>query len=393
MRQTTHDPKLKTREIAVLTNLSAGGARGLRQFAETRTHPWFFQMFPLHGFSIRELMEASRLDGALVYSGDEQRDTFFAELPIPVVDLSSVRSESRLPRVIVDSRRMGSEAARHLLSKGYQHFAFIGFENMVFSTQRAAGFADELTSKTVSLQKCEVFQDGSPEELPQPKRDQRLSDFLKALPKPCGVYVATDTLALRVSILIRELGLHIPGDLALLGSDNREAVCMLASPPLSSVSFPDVELGRLAAERLAGLMDGEGETQGDWLVKPGPVVERASTDSMQIQDPEVQRALNWIQTHSRLGKGVETMAQDLQLSRRDIERRFRRHLNASPLELIQRERVKLVKKNLLQFELSLEEVAERSGFGDAKWMTTVFRRYAGKTPAAFRRQEILRHSG
>ncbi len=93
---------------------------------------------------------------------------------------------------------------------------------------------------------------------------------------------------------------------------------------------------------------------------------------------------------SRAGRRREV---DLQLSRRDIERRFRRYLNASPLELIQRERVKLVQKNLLQFELSLEEVAERSGFGDAKWMTTVFRRYAGKTPAAFRRQEILRHSG
>ena len=338
-------------------------------------------------------MESSHLDGALVYSGDEHRDTFFAELPIPVVDLSSVRSESRLPRVIVDSRSMGREAARHLLSKGYQHFAFIGFENMVFSTERALGFEEELASKSVSLRRCDVIQDGSPEELPRPKRDQLLTDFIRELPKPCGLYVATDTLALRISILIRELGLHIPADLALLGSDNREATCMLASPPLSSVSFPDVELGRLAAERLAGLMDGEGEAQGDWLVKSGPVVERASTDSMQVQDPEVQRALNWIKAHSRLGGGVEKMAVDLQLSRRDIERRFRRHLNASPLELIQRERVKLVRQNLLQFELSLEEVAERSGFGDAKWMTTVFRRYAGKTPAAFRRQEILKHSG
>ncbi len=367
-------------------------ARGLRLFAETQPEPWFFQMLPMHGFSLHALISTSRLDGALVYSGDEQRDRFFAELPIPVVDLSSTRKQGQLPRVIVDSEAFGERAARHFLEKGFQHCAFVGFENMYFSTLRLQGFERGLQHASVSLQHCLVHQDGKPEELPQADRDETLYPFIQALPKPCGLYVATDTLALRLSVLIRELGFSIPNDIALLGSDNREAPCMLASPPLSSVAFPHVEIGRRAAERLSQLMKGVHEDEGDWLVPPDPVCERASTDMMLIPDPDLQLALNWIRDHARDGRGIQDMAKDIQRSRRDLERRFRRYLNSSPLELLQRERVKRVQQELLRAELSLEQIAEQCGFGDAKWMSTVFKRYQGKSPAAYRREQMLQAS-
>ncbi len=74
------------------------------------------------------------------------------------------------------------------------------------------------------------------------------------------------------------------------------------------------------------------------------------------------------------------------ISRRVFERRFRDAMGHSPLQAISRARVERVRELLMQTGLSMDQVAERSGFQSAQRMAAMFRRATGLTPTEYRRQ-------
>jgi LacI family transcriptional regulator len=74
------------------------------------------------------------------------------------------------------------------------------------------------------------------------------------------------------------------------------------------------------------------------------------------------------------------------MSRRSLETGFRKFLGRSPLAEIYRVRGEKIKDLLVQTDLSIEQIAERSGFKDIKRLYVVFRRMTGTSPARWRRQ-------
>ena len=60
---------------------------------------------------------------------------------------------------------------------------------------------------------------------------------------------------------LRELGLSVPGDISVMGYDNRE-ISQFTRPPLTTINFPFLEIGMLAVELLVEQHDG---TTGDNL--------------------------------------------------------------------------------------------------------------------------------
>ena len=82
------------------------------------------------------------------------------------------------------------------------------------------------------------------------------------------------------------------------------------------------------------------------------------------------------------GEVVNAMA----VSRRLLERRFRRALNRGIAEEIRRVHVERAKALLLSTELSVADVATAAGFSEAKHLAVAFRRSSGMTATAYRRQ-------
>lgn len=78
---------------------------------------------------------------------------------------------------------------------------------------------------------------------------------LGALPRPHAVFAAAGDLATAALVVVRELGLRIPQDLALASFDDHPFY-ELFSPPLTAVSQPIDDLGRAALDMLFALMDG-----------------------------------------------------------------------------------------------------------------------------------------
>lgn len=72
------------------------------------------------------------------------------------------------------------------------------------------------------------------------------------------------------------------------------------------------------------------------------------------------------------------------LSRSALERRMKALIGHSPGEEINRIRFGLVERLLMQTDLTLEAIAERTGFAHPQYMAEAFRKRLGITPGQFR---------
>ena len=118
----------------------------------------------------------------------------------------------------------------------------------------------------------------------------------------------------------------------------------------------------------------------------GRDVVRRSSDFLAIADTGVARALQYIHNHAAEPIGIDDVAEAVSISRRSLERRYREALDRAPGDDLRSTRVSLAKQSLIETDLPMPHVAERSGFSDAKVFGMAFRRQTGLTPTAFRAQ-------
>jgi LacI family transcriptional regulator len=89
-----------------------------------------------------------------------------------------------------------------------------------------------------------------------------------------AVFVASDTLAYGAKAALRERGLNVPQDIAMVGFDDLP-FSRFTDPPLTSVRLPAVDLAREAADMLLHLLRGE-EPERKQLILDTQLVVRQS---------------------------------------------------------------------------------------------------------------------
>jgi LacI family transcriptional regulator len=178
----------------------------------------------------------------------------------------------------------------------------------------------------------------------------------------------------------------VPDEVAVLGVDDDEVLCGLASPPLSSVMPDAIGAGRLAAELLDQLMRGGQLKRSEWLLPPLGIITRQSTDVLAIDDPLVVAAIRQIRDHACNGIKVTDVARDLKTTRRVLENRFTKRVGHTPHEEIARVQFRRVEHLLLETELSLAAIAARAGFKHTEYMTVAFTKRHGMPPSRWRQE-------
>ena len=95
--------------------------------------------------------------------------------------------------------------------------------------------------------------------------------------------------------------------------------------------------------------------------------------------------LTWMVEHLDAEVTVDQLAQRALMSSRTFARRFREETGTTPHQWLTHQRVLLAERLLEETQLSVDEIARRSGFGNAAGLRHHFTRVRGTSPAAYRR--------
>jgi LacI family transcriptional regulator len=183
----------------------------------------------------------------------------------------------------------------------------------------------------------------------------------------------------------------VPEEVAIIGVDNDQVLCEASQPSLTSVALDTRRIGFEAASLLDRLMKGENLVE-HIVVPPLEVVTRGSTDTLAIEDPQVAAALAFIRRNACNGIEAGDVVEQVPLSRRTLERRFREQVGKSILTEIHHLRMSRVTQFLEETDLKLDAIAVRCGFNHTPYMAAQFRKHFDMTPGEFRQRSREREN-
>jgi LacI family transcriptional regulator len=313
----------------------------------------------------------------------------------PVVDLYGGLPGFGFPSIRSDEQAVGRLAAEHLIDRGFRRFGFCGYNGTDWSDLRRLGFEKRVTEAGFA---CQTFENpmqarsaGTTEyEEHGARYEKELKRWLESLPKPFGLMACNDSRGRQVLNCCRESGLAVPDDVGVIGVDKDEILCELSDLPLSSVILNAQQIGYEAAALLDRTMAGQAsDGEQSILVQPQGLTTRRSTDVLAIEDRQIAAALRLIREHACEGVNVPFLAKAVGLSRRALERRLHQVLGRSPNAEILRVRLDRVCRLLTESDLPLAEVAERTGFEHAEYLSRLFKKRFGLPPGEFRKRSGL----
>jgi DNA-binding LacI/PurR family transcriptional regulator len=198
------------------------------------------------------------------YLGELQSYLPAGLLLIPAVESklrhAPVRNGRVTPTVCIDRKPLGwkgdivrtnndagaHSAAHHLIDHGHRRIGMIsGPAHLAISRERLKGFRRALKEANIEIPPSHV----------QIANLDRASGFDAALrllrlpSRPTAIFAANDLMAMGALLAVRELGLHCPEDVSIVGFDNLDVVELLM-PPLTTVQQHTYKLGVAAAELL-----------------------------------------------------------------------------------------------------------------------------------------------
>lgn len=382
------------RVILLIENVRAfdnGLLRGVARYARSRG-PWtFFRQPPffVRTYSREKLLDSLRhweADGIICREKPYMQELLGLKIPM-VVSPYRQGLISGAVNIVGADLPIGIMGAEHFLERGFRHFAFCGLPDMYWSQARCDSFCARVHAAGFQAY---VYQ--SPRAATKRLWENEpafMAAWLERLPRPLGLMVSTDERAQQIIESCRIAGLAVPDDVAVLGVDNDELICDLSAPPLSSIAQQAEKAGFQAAATLERMMQGRRLPHEVLTVEPGPIVTRQSTDILAVDDPQVRSALQYIRTHGKQPILIDEVAQATSLSRRMLEKRFRRILGRSLLSEIKRVRCEHIATLLRETDLPVVQIAAILGFSSHENISRYFKQQKGITPRQWREQYQL----
>jgi LacI family transcriptional regulator len=313
---------------------------------------------------------------------------FKDKIPQGIPTVISSESEEYIPgcgHVIGEHEDIGKMGAEHLLQLGFKNFAYCGFEDIYWSRMRHRGFCK--TIENAGFNANLYKQPPIAASLLWEKEQQCIVDWLKTLPPSTGLMACADERSEQVLQACKSAGRKVPDDIAIIGADDDEMICDFCYPALSSIAFNTQQVGFEAAELLEKMIRSDvQQDQRKVILKPTRVHPRQSTNIMAVEDPAIARALKFILNNCDQSLSVDTVAGEAAVSRRMLERKFKRSLGISVYKQIVIARTEKVIQLLIETELSVSQIADRLSFTNHQQIARYFQQHKGITPTQFRKQ-------
>lgn len=137
--------------------------------------------------------------------------------------------------------------------------------------------------------------------------------------------------------------------------------------------FTNRETAILAAKYFA--IDIERHSQSQFIVFEG---------QREHQDEDVKKAQKFIENNFQERITIDELSSKFALSRRSLERRFKKATNNTVSEYVQRVKIEAAKKSLETSRKNVSEVMYDVGYSDTKAFRGIFKKITGMTPFDYR---------
>jgi DNA-binding LacI/PurR family transcriptional regulator len=248
--------------------------KGINEYAVSRDYHLmvaFAQGSDSEQDKVVEYLQAGRVDALILMnlgiSSKFVRQASQQELPIVLVDRPI--SGARITSVTIDNISGADAAMSHLLGLGYERIAILnGPDGTIDAEQRFEGCQRAAKLAGYKLDKDLVW----PGDFLWDSGYELMNNWLDSgKPLPDAMFALNDPMAMGVMEAMRDRGLSVPDDMALVGFDDVQAARYLG---LTTVRSPMREMGRVASEAAVNLVTG-GRTQLEQVLATELVVRRS----------------------------------------------------------------------------------------------------------------------
>jgi LacI family transcriptional regulator len=223
---------------------------------------------------------AGRVDGMLLMSPTLDGTMLTNSLPS---DLPAVLMNTRVPNrsyasFIVDNYSGAYSMMRHLVGLGHRSIAMIaGPEHNFEAQERLRAYRDAL--RELLPHAIEQIWQGDFTEQSGWRVGQQV---LSMTARPDAIFAANDMMALGCLSTLREAGLNVPRDIALVGFDDIPTARFIA-PRLTTVRVRIADLGSIAFQRLLSILERDPKQgladEGKAVALPSELIVRSSCGS------------------------------------------------------------------------------------------------------------------
>jgi LacI family transcriptional regulator len=255
--------------------------RGIDQTARQQDHHLLVSSSHDDRREIEAAVQAmrGRVDGLILMSPDLDALALAANLPesLPVVLLNCAVEGTAFDALNVDNYGGASAVVRHLVARGHRRVGIInGAERNYDAQERRRGYHDALAAAGIEVDASLEVAGNFTEEAGYDGARALLAGSVR----PTAIVAANDSTAIGALSALREDGVRVPEDVAVVGFDDIP-LARYMSPPLSSVRVPIFELGARATAKLLDALTTKSQHQRRQDLLPTTLVVRASCGGAQ----------------------------------------------------------------------------------------------------------------
>ena len=176
----------------------------------------------------------------------------FIDKGVPVMFFDRVEQDGNNTVVIIDNYKAGYQATKHLIEQGCKRIVHVtsSLKRNVYS-QRYKGYQDALFDNGISLDERFLLVN----DLSEKAGIDSALQILKMKPRPDGVFITNDFVAAVCMRTLKQHGISIPDDIAIVGFNN-DAIGNLIEPALTTINYPGKDIGEIAARNLINHLKG-----------------------------------------------------------------------------------------------------------------------------------------
>jgi LacI family transcriptional regulator len=222
------------------------------------------------------LLSERRVDGLIVapISNSAKPLEEIIHEDIPVVYVSRAPRDTDRSYVVIDNVRGGFLATKHLIEAGYETIGFIGASaDSSTADERLEGYRMAFEKYGIAFSEKYVKQG----DFKQKSGYILVKEMIGNNDYPRGLFAANDLLALGAIQAVKDAGLRVPEDIAVVGFDDIP-IASLQEIQLSTIYQPKYEMGRIAFEILVEIIKkGEnGISTRKVMLEPDLIVRKSS---------------------------------------------------------------------------------------------------------------------